>query len=85
MINKEKNVIMPHLGQGIEQAEIALWHFSEGDNVSCGEVLCEVVTSKVSFQIESEITGILVKKCYQEKEMIDIGKTIAIIKEEESL
>ena len=43
-------VIMPKLGQTVEEASIVKWHKKEGDAVRRGDVLFEIETDKPSLK-----------------------------------
>ncbi len=66
-------VPLPYLGEGIEEAELALWHVKKGDFVASGDDLCEVVTDKVSFYVAAPEAGVIKTKCAQEEDVIKIG------------
>ena len=54
-------VIMPKLGLTMETGVIEKWHKKEGDKVESGEVLFEVMTDKVSLEVEAYYSGYLKK------------------------
>ena len=54
-------VIMPKLGLTMESGKIEKWHKKEGDKVETGDMLFEVMTDKVSLEVESYNSGILRK------------------------
>lgn len=54
-------VILPKLGQTVEEATIVKWHKNEGDAVKKGDVLFEIETDKAVLEAESFYTGTLLK------------------------
>ena len=70
---------LPELGEGIEKATIAYWHCCEGDQVHQDDDIAEVVTDKATFNISSEVDGIIKNICVQIGEEVSIGSTIAIL------
>ena len=54
-------VIMPKLGLTMESGKIEKWHKKVGDKVETGDILFEVMTDKVSLEVESYNSGILRK------------------------
>ncbi|MFX0113722.1 MAG: dihydrolipoamide acetyltransferase family protein [Candidatus Hodarchaeota archaeon] len=78
-----KEVIMPRLDEVQEKGMVAEWLKVEGDKVTQGEEIVEVMTEKVSFPIESPTTGILRRTFFEEGDDVPIGTTIAIISETE--
>ncbi len=72
-------LILPELGEGIEKATVACWHYKEGDGVQKGDDVVEVVTDKASFNIASEASGILRKILVKDGEQANIGAALGII------
>lgn len=77
-------LILPELGEGIEQAVVSYWHFKEGDKVEQGEDMVEMATDKATFNLPAPTSGILSKIYFEEGETVSVGVTIAEIKEEEN-
>ncbi len=73
-------VKLPRLGQGMESGTVRKWLKSEGDTVEKGEPLFEVDTDKVTQEVESDFSGVLLKIALQEGEA-PVGQTIAYIGE----
>jgi pyruvate dehydrogenase E2 component (dihydrolipoamide acetyltransferase) len=71
-------VKLPRLGQGMESGTVRKWLKSEGDSVEKGEPLFEVDTDKVTQEVESDFSGVLLKIALQEGEA-PVGQTIAWI------
>ncbi|MFA5015089.1 MAG: dihydrolipoamide acetyltransferase family protein [Actinomycetota bacterium] len=76
-------VIMPKLGITMESGRIEKWHKKEGDRVEKGEVLFEVMTDKVTIEVESYQSGILKKIVKTEGEDVPVTGVIAYIGEED--
>jgi pyruvate dehydrogenase E2 component (dihydrolipoamide acetyltransferase) len=76
MINK---VIMPKLGETMEEGEIIQWLKREGDRVKEGEPLLEIATDKANMEVEALTSGVLRKIVAPEGEIIPVTKTIAYI------
>ena len=72
-------VIMPKLGLTMESGKIEKWHKKEGDKVEIGEVLFEVMTDKVTLEVESYNSGILRKILRTEGEEVPVTEVIAYI------
>ena len=71
---------LPHLGEGIEDIEIALWHKDVNDFVAQGEDLVEVITDKASFSVASDVSGILLERKFKEGDNVREGEVLGIIK-----
>jgi pyruvate dehydrogenase E2 component (dihydrolipoamide acetyltransferase) len=52
-------VIMPKFGMAQEEGQILRWYVQEGDAVKEGQPLLEVMTDKVSMEVEAPASGIL--------------------------
>ena len=72
-------VIMPKLGLTMETGVIEKWHKKEGDKVEAGEVLFEVMTDKVSLEVEAYNSGIVRKIIRVEGEEVPVTEVIAYI------
>ena len=72
-------VIMPKLGLTMETGVIEKWHKKEGDKVEAGEVLFEVMTDKVSLEVEAYNSGIVRKIIRTEGEEVPVTEVIAYI------
>jgi len=72
---------LPRLGQGMESGTIVKWLKSEGERVEKGEPLYELDTDKVTQEVESDASGVLLRIAVAEGE-VPVGETIAFIGEE---
>lgn len=72
-------VVMPPLGETMDEGKIITWIKKEGDMVKRGETLLEVETDKVNIEVESFGTGVLRKIIVKEDETVPIGTLLAII------
>ena len=81
-------IIMPKLGESIQEGTITKWFVKEGDTIEEDDVLFEVATDKVDSEIPSPVDGVVVKINYPEDSLVPVGKVLAIVKmdgeEEES-
>lgn len=70
-------VIMPLLGESMEEGVLVRWFKKEGEKVERGEPLFEVETDKAVLEVESFFTGYLRKILLREKEKAKVGEVIA--------
>jgi len=70
---------LPHLGEGIEKANVSYWHKSIGDNIKEGEDLVELVTDKATFNMPSPVSGILKEILAAEGDEVRVGQILAKI------
>jgi len=72
-----KKVILPELGEGIEEAVISGWLISEGQGVKKGEDLAELTTDKAVFNVPSPDEGTLKKIIRREGDTVKPGEILA--------
>ena len=75
----ETAVVMPQLGNEIEEALVDGWMKALGDKVIAGEALLTVTTPKVTIEIEAPASGTLTKIIVEADELANVGATLAII------
>src|ERR1700719_1878834 len=73
------DVIMPQLGETVEEGTVAAWHKKEGDKVAIDELLVEIETDKVATEVPSLVAGTLSKILVGAGETVKVGTTLAII------
>ena len=72
-------IIMPKLGESIEEATITNWFVKEGDKVEEDDVLLEIATDKVDSEIPSPVEGVVKKILFKKDEVVAVGAVIALI------
>ncbi len=73
------DIIMPKMGESIEEATITNWFVKEGDKVEEDDVLLEIATDKVDSEIPSPVEGVVKKILFKQDEVVAVGTVIAII------
>jgi 2-oxoglutarate dehydrogenase E2 component (dihydrolipoamide succinyltransferase) len=73
------DIIMPKMGESIEEATITNWFVKEGDKVEEDDVLLEIATDKVDSEIPSPVEGIVKKILFKQDEVVAVGTAIAVI------
>jgi len=73
---------MPKFGLTMESGFIEKWFKEEGEKIKEGESLFEVSSEKITNEVVSPASGVLLKIIGKEKEEIKVGTVIAIIGEE---
>jgi 2-oxoglutarate dehydrogenase E2 component (dihydrolipoamide succinyltransferase) len=73
------DIIMPKMGESIEEATITKWFVKEGDQVEEDDVLLEIATDKVDSEIPSPVEGRVAKVLFQQDEVVAVGAVIAVI------
>ncbi len=72
-------VIMPKLGLTMEKGTIGAWLVKEGESVQKGQALLEVITDKVTMEVEAQADGVLKKIIVAEGLEVDVSTPIGII------
>ena len=73
------DVIMPQLGETVEEGTVSVWHKKVGDQVKSGEDLFDISTDKVEMEIPAPTSGELVEIRVAEGETVAVGVTVAVI------
>ncbi len=72
-------LIMPKMGESVAEATITNWLKNEGDTIDADESVLEIATDKVDSEVPSPVEGVLVKKLFNENDVVQVGQAIAII------
>lgn len=75
----EFKILMPKLGESVQEATITKWFIKEGDRIDEDEPLFEVATDKVDSEIPSPVDGVVKKIFYELNAIVPVGETVAII------
>jgi pyruvate dehydrogenase E2 component (dihydrolipoamide acetyltransferase) len=77
------NVLMPALSPTMTEGNIATWMKKEGDEISSGDLLCEIETDKATMEIEAVDSGTLGKIVTPDgMENVPVNAVICVILEE---
>ena len=74
-------VKLPKLGVNMEEGQIVSWKIAEGEAIEKGAVLLEMTTDKTVMEIESTVSGTLLKILVECDEDYDCGTPICVIGE----
>ncbi|AUN43167.1 dihydrolipoyllysine succinyltransferase [Tsukamurella tyrosinosolvens] len=72
-------MVLPPLGEAVEQATVARWLKEVGDTVIAGEPLLEVSTDKVDTEVPSPASGVLREILVPDDSVVSIGSELAVI------
>jgi pyruvate dehydrogenase E2 component (dihydrolipoamide acetyltransferase) len=75
-------VIMPKMGDAMEEGTLLKWLKSEGEEVSEGDPIAEIETDKVTMELEAEDEGTLAQLIADEGQDVPVGDAIAFIQGE---
>lgn len=76
-----REVILPKLGQTMEEGTVVKWLKKEGDKVKEGDVLLEIQTDKAVLEVESFAEGTLLKQLAGEGDEVPVLEVIGYVGE----
>jgi pyruvate dehydrogenase E2 component (dihydrolipoamide acetyltransferase) len=72
-------IVIPQIFENMEEATIGVWLKQEGDAVAPGDLLCELITEKTTFQLEAEGAGVLRQIAAPKKSIVPVGAIIGLL------
>ena len=72
------DIVMPKLGESIQEGTITKWFVKEGDKIEEDDVLFEVATDKVDSEIPSPVDGTISKILFPEDSLFPWGKSLPL-------
>ena len=72
-------VIMPKMGDGMEEGTLLEWLKADGDSVKSGEVIATIQTDKASLEMESPGAGTLTGFLIKAGDTVPVGKPMAAL------
>ncbi|NJD21897.1 MAG: 2-oxoglutarate dehydrogenase, E2 component, dihydrolipoamide succinyltransferase [Melioribacter sp.] len=73
------DIVMPKMGESINEGTLIKWHKKKGDRVKKDEIIYEISTDKVDTEIPSPENGVLVDIKVFEQETVEVGTIVAVI------
>jgi pyruvate dehydrogenase E2 component (dihydrolipoamide acetyltransferase) len=73
-----KNIILPRLGETMEEGTIRKWLIAENDNFTRGQIIVEIESDKTTIELPALQDGILKKIIKNNGDIAKIGEPIAI-------
>lgn len=73
------NIVMPKLGESVQEATITKWFKKVGDVIEEEDVLLEIATDKVDSEIPSPVDGVITKILFEESAVVPVGEVIAVV------
>ena len=74
-----EKIVLPRLFENMEEGTIGRWLVSEGEVVSVGTPLCELITEKTTLELPSEVAGTVRKLVAPEKAVVPPGFVLALV------
>ena len=78
-------IIMPKMGESIQEGTIIRWAKNPGEKIEKDETLLEISTDKVDSEIPSPVSGIVAKIFAKEQDTVLVGTIIAYIETDSSI
>ena len=73
------DVIMPRMGETVDEGTVNEWFKQVGDQVAEGEPLLEIGTDKVDTEVPAPVSGTLTEIRVQEGETVPVATVLAVI------
>ena len=67
------------MGESVAEATIIKWLKEEGEAIEADESLLEIATDKVDSEVPSPTDGVLIKRLFNEGDVVAVGEVIALI------
>ena len=78
------DIIMPKMGESVNEGTIIKWHKKTGDKVERDEIIFEISTDKVDTEIPSPAEGVLKEIRVKEGDTVEVGTVVAIVDDDSS-
>ena len=73
------DVVMPRMGETVDEGTVNVWYKTQGDEVTEGEPLLEIGTDKVDSEIPAPVSGTLAEIKVAEGETVPVATVLAVI------
>ena len=73
------NLTLPKMGESVDEATIVNWLKNIGDKIDTDDFVVEVATDKVDSEVPSDVSGILIEKCFEINDVVKVGETLCVI------
>ena len=76
------NILMPQLGETVNEGTIAVWHVKVGDTVEKNQPLLDVETDKAAVEVPAQEAGVITAIKVAEGDEVDVGTVLAVLEVE---
>jgi len=73
------DILMPKMGESVEEATITKWFVEVGETVEEDQVLLEIATDKVDSEIPSPVAGVIKEIKFETDSLVPVGEIVATI------
>ncbi len=74
-------ITMPKWGLAMEEGQLARWAVDEGAEISAGQEIMDIETTKIANVFESPVGGVLRRKVVAEGETAPVGALLGVVAE----
>ena len=79
MADKIQEIIMPQLGETVQEGTVLSWYKKVGDTILADEPLFDVETEKVTTEIPSPMTGVVTQILVEAGTTVPVGTKLAVV------
>ncbi len=70
---------MPKWGLAMQEGMLAQWHVEEGQDITKGQEIADIETSKIANVFESPVAGKLRRRIVQDGETVPVGALLGLV------
>ena len=78
------DLILPKMGESVDEATIVNWLKNVGDFIKIDDFVVEIATDKVDSEVPSDVNGKIIELCHKVNDVVKVGETICRIELNES-
>ena len=82
MCIRDRNILVPVLGESVTEATVARWLKKEGEHVAVDEPVVELETDKVNLEVPSPVSGVIEKINSKDGENVEVGSVLGTVSNE---
>lgn len=71
-------IVMPKWGLAMQEGMLSAWHVEEGQEISKGQEIMDIETSKIANVFENPVEGTLRRKVVQDGETVPVGALLGV-------
>ena len=73
------NILMPQLGETVNEGTISVWHVKVGDTVEKDQALLDVETDKAAVEVPAQEAGVITAIHVEVGDEVDVGTVLAVL------
>lgn len=79
-----RELSLPDVGEGISEGELVEWRVEIGDVIEEGQIVAEVVTDKITFELPAAASGTVTRLCAAPGDVVGVGQVVLVLDGEEN-